>query len=72
MKQIAGLLAMVVILATWAVVAEAQQPKKVARIAFLFGLSPSVSRDRMEAFRQGLTELGYAEGKNIVVGPREK
>jgi putative ABC transport system substrate-binding protein len=67
MKQIAGLLAMVVILATWAVVAEAQQPKKVARIAFLFGLSPSVSRDRMEAFRQGLTELGYAEGKNIVI-----
>jgi putative ABC transport system substrate-binding protein len=58
---------MVVILATWAVVAEAQQPKKVARIAFLFGLSPSVSRDRMEAFRQGLTELGYAEGKNIVI-----
>jgi putative ABC transport system substrate-binding protein len=67
MKQIAGLLAMVVILATWAVVAEAQQPKKVARIGFLFGLSPSVSRDRMEAFRQGLTELGYAEGKNIVI-----
>jgi putative ABC transport system substrate-binding protein len=67
MKQIAGLLAMVVILATWAVVAEAQQPKKVARIAFLFGLSPSVRRDRMEAFRQGLTELGYAEGKNIVI-----
>ena len=47
--------------------ADAQQPKKVPRIGFLFGVSPSTSPARMEAFRQGLRELGWVEGKNIVI-----
>ena len=47
--------------------ARAQQPKKVPRIGYLFGLSPSASTERVEAFRQGLRELGYVEGKNIVI-----
>jgi putative ABC transport system substrate-binding protein len=46
---------------------EAQQPTKVPRIGFLFGFSPSVNSDRVEAFRQGLRELGYNEGQNIAV-----
>jgi putative tryptophan/tyrosine transport system substrate-binding protein len=47
--------------------AEAQQPPKVARIGYL-GLSvPSANVARIEAFRQGLRELGYFEGKNIVI-----
>jgi putative ABC transport system substrate-binding protein len=45
--------------------AEAQQPKKVPRIGFLTGVSPNSARH--EAFRQGLRELGYVEGKNIVI-----
>ena len=45
---------------------EAQEPKKVPRIGFLTG-SPSVFPGRIEAFRQGLRELGYVEGKNIVI-----
>jgi putative ABC transport system substrate-binding protein len=49
------------------VLIEAQQPKKVPRIGFLSSLSPAVVSDRMEAFRQGLRELGYVEGKNIVI-----
>ena len=48
-------------------VAEAQQPKKIPRIGFLGAVSPSTISDRIEAFRQGLRELGYVEGKNIVV-----
>jgi putative ABC transport system substrate-binding protein len=48
-------------------VAQAQQPKQVPRIGFLSSLSPAVVSDRMEAFRQGLRELGYVEGKNIVI-----
>ena len=47
--------------------AHAQQAKKVPRIGFLSGVSPSVISARVEAFRQGLRELGYVEGKNIVI-----
>jgi ABC-type uncharacterized transport system substrate-binding protein len=45
-----------------AVTAEAQQPAKVRRIGFL---SPTSADSRVEAFRQGLRELGYEEGRNI-------
>src|SRR5713226_7356487 len=47
--------------------AEAQQPKKVPRIGFLSALSPSALSAWTEAFRQGLRELGYVEGKTFVV-----
>jgi hypothetical protein len=47
--------------------ADAQQPTKVARLGFLSGVSPSTNPARAEAFRQGLRELGYVEGKNIVI-----
>jgi len=46
---------------------EAQQPSKVPRIGYLGGISPSSNPTRIEAFRQGLRELGYIEGKNIVI-----
>ena len=46
-------------------VAHAQQPTKVPRIGWLG--AARTSAPRMEAFRQGLRELGYAEGKNIFV-----
>ena len=46
---------------------EAQQPTKISRIGFLTTGSPSVFPGRIEAFRQGLRELGYVEGKNIVI-----
>ena len=47
--------------------AEAQQPTKVPRIGYLTAVSPSAVSARIEAFRQGLRELGYVEGKNIVI-----
>ncbi len=46
---------------------EAQQPTKVPRIGYLIGLSPAAFAARLDAFRQGLRELGYVEGKNIVI-----
>ena len=45
----------------------AQQPGKVPRIGLLIASSSSPASPRIEAFRQGLQELGYVEGKNIVV-----
>jgi putative tryptophan/tyrosine transport system substrate-binding protein len=48
---------------------EAQQPKKVPRIGYLVSGSPSSTREvgQVEAFRQGLRELGYVEGQNIAI-----
>jgi putative ABC transport system substrate-binding protein len=46
--------------------AEAQQPTRVPRIGYLIG-SLSAAAVSTEAFRQGLRELGYVEGKNIIV-----
>jgi putative tryptophan/tyrosine transport system substrate-binding protein len=46
---------------------QAQQPGKIPRIGYLTGASPSTISSRIEAFRQGLRELGYVEGKNIVI-----
>jgi ABC-type uncharacterized transport system substrate-binding protein len=47
--------------------AQAQQPKKVARIGYLSVGPLSANPARIEAFRQGLRELGYVEGKNISI-----
>jgi putative tryptophan/tyrosine transport system substrate-binding protein len=43
---------------------EAQQPTKVPRIGYLAGIESSA---HVAAFRQGLRDLGYVEGKNIVI-----
>jgi putative tryptophan/tyrosine transport system substrate-binding protein len=47
---------------------QAQQPKKVPRIGYAASGGDSNNPGRLvEAFRQGLRDLGYIEGKNIVV-----
>jgi putative ABC transport system substrate-binding protein len=46
---------------------EAQQPAKVPRIGYFTGTSLSVASARTEAFLQGLRDLGYVEGKNIII-----
>jgi putative ABC transport system substrate-binding protein len=46
---------------------QAQQAGKVPRIGFLSGSPPSSIKARTDAFRQGLRDLGYVEGKNIVI-----
>jgi len=50
--------------------AQAQQPEKIPRVGFLSALSASSMSTRMEAFRNGLHDLGYVEGKNIVIDYR--
>ena len=59
-----SILVLVVLLAV-AVVSEAQQPKKVPHIGFLSGGSDSIARPNIDAFLQGLNDLGYVEEKNI-------
>src|SRR5713226_2383963 len=66
----AGFLAILILLLGCVGMVEAQQPKKVPRIGFLTASALSVISARLESFRQGLRELGYVEGKNIVVEDR--
>ena len=48
----------------------AQQPKKIPRVGILVADFASSSKDRIEAFRQGLRDLGYVEGQNIAIDYR--
>src|SRR5215831_8744077 len=45
---------------------EAQQPTKVPRIGFLNALFPTTNPARIEAFRQGLRDVGYVEATNTI------
>ena len=65
-KNISGF-ALGAMLLALSVLAEAQQPAKIPRIGYLTTFSPSVIAARIEGFRQGLRELGYVEGKNLVI-----
>ena len=69
-----GRKASIVLLVTLALasvdVAEAQQPKKVPRIGRLSAGFLGVSTVRDEALKQGLRDLGYIEGKNILIETR--
>jgi putative ABC transport system substrate-binding protein len=49
---------------------EAQPGGKVARVGFLSNLSAPLVEPSLAAFRQGLHELGYVEGQNIIIVAR--
>jgi putative ABC transport system substrate-binding protein len=65
MKKIIFHFAVCVMLFALCLPAHAQQPARIPRIGFLTGGGHDSARN--EAFRQGLRELGYIEGKNIVI-----
>ena len=62
-----GLFAIVIALTVCGARTEAQQPAKVPRIGWLSASSVSAMTARIEAFRQGLRDVGYVEGKNIII-----
>jgi putative tryptophan/tyrosine transport system substrate-binding protein len=47
--------------------ADAQQPAKVFRIGYLSSTWSERQKSRLVAFQQGLRDLGYVEGKNIII-----
>jgi len=61
-----SILAAVVLLAV-GVTAEAQQPKKIASIGYFFASTPAATAYNIEAFRQGMRELGHVEGKTFIL-----
>src|SRR2546430_7638468 len=54
-------------LLTVAIIAEAQQPKKVQRIGYLGATDAAGESTRSEAIRLALREFGYIEGQNIAI-----
>jgi ABC-type uncharacterized transport system substrate-binding protein len=66
MKEKSLFLLMVVLVGARGIIADAQQPPtKIPRIGYL--MTRSLDPVRTEALRQGLRELGYVEGKTIVI-----
>ena len=51
-------------------VADAQAQAKVARIGWMSRGNPTATDPNMDAFRQGMRELGYVEGQTFVIEPR--
>ena len=64
--MVPSILVLMLLLAV-AIIAEAQQSPKVPRIGILEPSTSASISARIEAFRQGLRELGYVEGKNITI-----
>ena len=64
------IVAMVVLLFTTPLAAEAQQAAKVPRIGVFWPGTPAASLDLNEAFKQGLRENGYMEGQNVILERR--
>ena len=73
-KKILWLIALVLLVCS--IIGEAQQPTRISRIGYLGAASPcSGSVPALEAFRQGLRDLGYVEGENFMakrVGLRQE
>jgi putative ABC transport system substrate-binding protein len=66
-KRKLGSFALCAMLLALCVPAQAQQPAGIHRIGILIAVSGSVFPARVEAFRQRLRQLGYVEGKNILI-----
>jgi putative tryptophan/tyrosine transport system substrate-binding protein len=67
LRKLKNCFALCVMLMTLGFPAEAQHASNIPRIGYLTAGSLSAISARIEAFRQGLRELGYVEGKNIIV-----
>jgi len=67
MKKTITVLGLCALLFALSFSASAQQPIKLPRIGYLNASSLSTNATRMEAFRQGLRDLNYVEGKDIVI-----
>src|SRR6266508_4515398 len=62
-----GLSVIVFVFVVAGAVAQAQQPAKIPRIGFLGNSTPALEENLVGPFREGLRDLGYVEGKNILI-----
>jgi putative ABC transport system substrate-binding protein len=53
--------------AAWPLAARAQQQGKISRVGFMGNSTPALEANLVGPFRDGLRELGYQEGRNIII-----
>jgi putative ABC transport system substrate-binding protein len=56
--------------AAWPLTVRAQSPTKIPRVGLIAGGAPTTEKHIFEAFREGLSELGYVEGQSIALEVR--
>ena len=66
-STIGGIVTLILSLLTAPLTSSAQQAAKVPRLGLLIPGSSSAFAPRIEAFRHGLRDLGYVEGRNITI-----
>ena len=67
LKPIRLVVTLALVILTAPLAAEAQPATKVYRLGLLNPSSASALESRIEAFRQGLHEIGYVEGQNLII-----
>jgi putative ABC transport system substrate-binding protein len=67
MMRVLSLVTLTLALLAAPLAVKAQSPSNIPRIGFLTAVPLSVMSARTEAFRQGLREMGYVEGKAILI-----
>jgi putative ABC transport system substrate-binding protein len=71
MPAVTQLIAAVALLLLWgAVAAGAQQADRTYRVAYLAAAPRATNQPQLDRFRQGMRELGYVEGRNLVLEAR--
>lgn len=69
-KQLAFLVTGIVCVILASLTAVAQQPPKIARVGWMSIATPAAPALNYDVFRQAMRDLGYVEGKNLVLEPR--
>ena len=69
-RQIAGLLTGMLCLLLVSCVADPQRPPKIAKVGWMSIATPTAPALNYDVFRQGMRDLGYVEGKNLILEPR--
>jgi putative ABC transport system substrate-binding protein len=69
-RRLANALVFALMLALCGSASDAQQPGKVFRVGVLLFPSSHSVESRLNAFREGLRDLGYKEGQNLVLESR--
>ena len=67
LKTVRFVVRLALVLLTTPLTADAQPPATVPRIGFLGFGPPGLQHALVDAFRQGLRDLGYAEGQNVAI-----